>query len=119
LLEKHIQLQSPSRVEELVKIFIHALKVCGSLCDVPCADGLVDGDWFLGDVPSEISRVKEKGHLIGDRSSRERMNSVKLQILEVDHTVVSQDNLNSTSKFSTTHRLLHCNYNNSIIRLYI
>lgn len=30
LLEKHIQLQSPSRVEELVKIFIHALKVSGS-----------------------------------------------------------------------------------------
>ena len=28
LLEKHIQLQSPSRIEELVKIFIHALKVC-------------------------------------------------------------------------------------------
>ncbi|KAM5353923.1 hypothetical protein ACJ41O_000573 [Fusarium nematophilum] len=27
LIEKHIQLQSPSRIEELVKIFIHALKV--------------------------------------------------------------------------------------------
>ncbi|KAF4988407.1 hypothetical protein FGRMN_9790 [Fusarium graminum] len=27
LLEKHIQLQSPSRIEELVKIFIHALKM--------------------------------------------------------------------------------------------
>lgn len=28
LIEKHIQLQSPSRIEELVKIFIHATKVC-------------------------------------------------------------------------------------------
>lgn len=27
LLEKHIQLQSPSRIEELVQIFIHALKM--------------------------------------------------------------------------------------------
>lgn len=27
LLEKHIQFQSPSRIEELVQIFIHALKV--------------------------------------------------------------------------------------------
>jgi hypothetical protein len=27
LLEKHILLQSPTRIEELVKIFIHALKV--------------------------------------------------------------------------------------------
>lgn len=29
LLEKHAVLQSPSQVESLVKIFVHATKVCG------------------------------------------------------------------------------------------
>lgn len=43
-------LQSPTRIEELVKIFIHATKVspndmsCKDASSDPCADG----DWFLG-----------------------------------------------------------------------
>lgn len=38
LLERHAVLQSPSRIEELVKIWIHATKVSegGSRLDSPC-----------------------------------------------------------------------------------
>lgn len=31
ILEKHAALQSPSQIESLVKIFIHATKVCGCI----------------------------------------------------------------------------------------
>lgn len=51
LLEKHAVLQSPSRIEELVRIFIHATKVWVlSERDpfVPALTCRVDGGWVLG-----------------------------------------------------------------------
>jgi hypothetical protein len=58
LLEKHALLQSPSRIEELVKIFIHATNVSGLELNawperrktLANEVGVKDGDWFLGDV---------------------------------------------------------------------
>lgn len=57
LIEKNIRLQSPSRIEELVKIFVHATKV--SFRDIfNHGDALLmnttDGDWLLGNVSIQI-----------------------------------------------------------------
>lgn len=41
ILEKHAALQSPSQIESLVKIFVHATKVCG------CNFSIRLGDLFL------------------------------------------------------------------------
>lgn len=54
LLEKNIRLQSPSRIEELVKIFIHATKVCFRKIFFWGIEGcltVTDGNWVLGNVP--------------------------------------------------------------------
>ncbi len=66
LMERHAVLLSPSRIEELVKIFIHATKVRYIFTHVDegggyrifawgihglVADMAADGDWILGDVP--------------------------------------------------------------------
>lgn len=52
ILEKHAVLQSPSQIESLVRIFVHATKVCGFYHLTPPADRLlivgIDGDGFLG-----------------------------------------------------------------------
>lgn len=57
LIEKNIRLQSPSRIEELVKIFVHATKVSLRAVfdhgDVLLIDA-IDGDWLLGNVPIQI-----------------------------------------------------------------
>ena len=50
MLERYAVRQSRSRIEELVRIFVHATKV--SAVDFGCdgsADGVVDGDWILAD----------------------------------------------------------------------
>ncbi len=56
LLERHALLQGPSRIEELVKIFIHATKVrvkqsADGDMDSDCP---TDGDWLLGDVSAQL-----------------------------------------------------------------
>lgn len=52
LLEKHAVLQSPSQIESLVKIFVHATKVCGCIFLTRLIDRLLtvgaDGDGLLG-----------------------------------------------------------------------
>jgi hypothetical protein len=50
LLERHAVLQSPSRIEELVKIFIHATRVSlpGWFQGMRVADSFEDGNWVLG-----------------------------------------------------------------------
>jgi hypothetical protein len=49
LVEKHAANQSPSRIEELVKIFIHATKVSRKCkVEVKTADLVTDGNWLLG-----------------------------------------------------------------------
>lgn len=51
LVEKHAVQQSPSRVEELAKIFIHATKVWRPSCRAACwtaTNVLADGDRLLG-----------------------------------------------------------------------
>lgn len=56
LLEKSIRLQSPSRIEELIKIFVHATKV--SFEATSHGDALLmdatDGDRLLGNVSIQI-----------------------------------------------------------------
>lgn len=51
ILEKHAALQSPSQIESLVKIFIHATKVCGCIFSTRQVDCLLiidaDGNGFL------------------------------------------------------------------------
>lgn len=51
ILEKHAALQSPSQIESLVKIFLHATKVCGFIFSTRQVDFLltveVDGDGIL------------------------------------------------------------------------
>ncbi len=47
-IEQNMMLQSPSRIEELVDIFIHATKVSRDWLDTEnVTDFLVDGDWIL------------------------------------------------------------------------
>lgn len=52
VLEKHAVLQSPSQIESLVQIFLHATKVCGWMGLVWLTECLliieVDGDGLLG-----------------------------------------------------------------------
>ena len=52
LLEKYAVLQSPSQIESLVQIFLHATKVCGSMGSVWLTECLliigIDGDGLLG-----------------------------------------------------------------------
>lgn len=57
LIEKYVVLQSPARIEELVKVFIHATKVSLShnsprfhITKLTIADG----NWFLGNVSRTI-----------------------------------------------------------------
>ncbi len=54
-------LQSPARVEELAKVFIHATKVgcliCGSSMQSCANNRDADGDWILGDVQLKLSLV--------------------------------------------------------------
>lgn len=66
LIESHAVRLGPSRVEELVKIFIHATKVSrDSIVErwvqgpvmLGLADTLTDGDWFLGNVPLRVGRL--------------------------------------------------------------
>lgn len=69
LLERHASTLSPTRVEEIVQIFIHATKVSGALwsccrcfpefVEVRSAKILPDGDCILGDVSFEIALVDE------------------------------------------------------------
>lgn len=60
LLERHAVLQSASRIEEIVRIFIHATKVYrislrqhvnGARLLGYLVNLATDGNWFLGDVP--------------------------------------------------------------------
>jgi hypothetical protein len=50
LLERHAILQSPSKIEELVKIFIHGTKVSFFFPCLPISVDVLfeDGDWLLG-----------------------------------------------------------------------
>ena len=49
LLERHAVQQSQSRIEELVKIFIHATRVSSRLPHIQCvSDCLYDHRWRLG-----------------------------------------------------------------------
>ena len=70
LVEKHACKQSPSRIEELVEIFVHATNVrwiiYTSLSGDAAADFLADGNWVLGDG---IHRLKELEHIFQSLSS--------------------------------------------------
>lgn len=71
LIEKNIRLQSPSRIEELIKIFVHATKVrrpnvVSKTCKTPLLTKMdvIDGGWVLGDVSVQIGdRKKNVGFL--------------------------------------------------------
>ena len=62
LLESNAVRQSPSRIEELVKIFVHATKVFPPSIRVAIVKLTVtfaDGDWILGDGIWPVKRAQQ------------------------------------------------------------
>ena len=58
LIERHAVLQSPTKIEELVGIFIHATKVnVFSFCSPPSTDIPIDGDGLLGHGIGQLNNL--------------------------------------------------------------
>lgn len=79
-MERNAVLHSPSRIEELVKIFIHATKVRStSLHTYQLVSWLtvesahIDGDWILGDV--SVCLMREHKVCFIDRKDRTKERS--------------------------------------------